>query len=452
MVRSTRHHSTTAPLTFVLGIATGILSRLSSRSFLRVGLCAALLVVLGATASATATPLPLDSAHVRVRVMAQRSVASVDIQVREGTLQVRIPNTPPVLRVRSNQRAVVGVRRNEVSLRRGARGLYAPSLHLVPSNDAVWTLKLTDGTLRTYSGGLRIEPDPDRAGTLQLVNLVPIEDYVASVVAGEYPFEDDLEGSKAMAVVARTYALRASEKFGGAYDHVDHTLSQVYRGHRAITGTARQAADATRGQVLTHDGTLIEAVYFSSSGGHTANHEDVWDADRVLPYLRGRPDPHDRPSPHHEWTIRIPRQPMLDALTRDQGFQVEGFLIDDRSEEGRVRHVKLLRPDGTTHQMQANAFRLIVSRGVPDVTLKSTWFDARREGDEYVFEGRGYGHGVGLSQWGAHIMADDGADYQEILRFYYTGVRIERIDGVQVAPPVLPVATDRVDPPRRLGW
>jgi len=316
----------------------------------------------------------------------------------------------------------------------------------------VWTLKVSDGTLRTYSGGLRIEPDPNQAGTLQLVNLVPIEDYVASVVASEYPFEDDLSGSKAMAVVARTYALRAAEKFDGAYDHVDHTLSQVYRGHHAITGTARRAADATRGQVLTHDGTLIEAVYFSSSGGHTANHEDVWEADRVLPYLRGRPDPHDRPSPHHEWTTRIPRTPMLQALTRDQEFQVEGFLIDDRSEEGRVRHVKLLRPDGTTHQMQANAFRLIVSRGVPDVTLKSTWFDARREGDEYVFEGRGYGHGVGLSQWGAHIMADNGAGYQEILRFYYSGVRVERIDGVQVAPPVLPVATDRVDPPRRLGW
>lgn len=394
----------------------------------------------------------VDSTHVRVRVLDRHTVTSVQVQVQEGTLQVRIPNTPPVLRVSTGQGATVGLRTNEVVLQRGSRGLYAPTLHLTPSNTARWTLTLENGTVRTYTGGLRVEPDPNRSGALLLVNLVPIEDYVASVVASEYPFDDDLEGSKAMAVVARTYALRAAEKFNGAYDHVDHTLSQVYRGSRAVTGTARRATDATRGQVLTHDGTLIEAVYFSSSGGHTANHEDVWDADRVLPYLRGRPDPHDRSSPHHEWTARINRSALLRALSQDQGIAVEGFLIGDRSDEGRVRHVDLLRPDGSKHRMQANAFRLVISQNVSGASLKSTWFDARRRGDTYIFDGRGYGHGVGLGQWGAHLMADDGASYKEILRFYYRGVRIERIDGVQVAPPVLPVANDRVAPPRRIGW
>jgi stage II sporulation protein D len=400
---------------------------------------------------APAAPMA-DSTHVRVRILDRHTVRSMEVQLQEGTLQVRIPDTPPVLRVSAGQTASVGVRGAEVSLRRGKRGLYAPSLLLRPSGEATWTLKLENGTTRTYTGSLRLQPDPERAGALLLVNLVPLEDYVASVVASEYPFDDDLEGAKAMAVVARTYALRAAKKFEGAYDHVDHTLSQVYRGHRAVTGHARQAADATRGQVLTHDGTLIEAVYFSSSGGHTANHEDVWDADRVLPYLRGRPDPHDRPSPHHEWTTRIDRTTLLQALSDAKGFSVDGFLIADRSDEGRVRHVDLLRPDGSKHRMQANAFRLIVSRRVADARLKSTWFDARRRGTAYVFEGRGYGHGVGLSQWGAHIMAGNGADYQEILRFYYAGVRIERLDGVQVAPPVLPVANEQVDTPRRIGW
>ena len=393
-----------------------------------------------------------DSTHVRVRVMDRHASAKAQLALESGTLHVRIPNTPPVLRISAQRSVTIGVRGQEVFLKRGKRGLYAPSLHLTSSREAVWSLKLDNGAVRTYSGGLRMEPDPKQQGTLLLVNVVPLEEYVASVVASEYPFEDDLEGAKAMAIVARTYALRASEKFDGAYDHVDHTLSQVYRGRRAVTGTARRATAATRGEVLTHNGTLIEAVYFSSSGGHTANHEDVWNADRVLPYLRGRPDPYDRPSPHHEWTTRISRPKLLRALTRDQGFRVEGFLIADRTEVGRVRTIDLLRPDGTRHNIRANAFRLIISRAVPDANLKSTWFDARRDGASYVFEGRGYGHGVGLSQWGAHIMATKGADHEEILNFYNSDVHIERMDGVQVAPPVLPVADEQIDTPRRIGW
>jgi stage II sporulation protein D len=94
---------------------------------------------------------------------------------------------------------------------------------------------------------------------------------------------------------------------------------------------------------------------------------------------------------------------------------------------------------------------------VDGAPLKSTWFDARRQGDRYVFNGRGFGHGVGLSQWGAHAMAEQGSDYREILRFYYTGVEIEPVGDVEFDPVTAPVAKK---PPaqetdssgQRIGW
>jgi stage II sporulation protein D len=88
--------------------------------------------------------------------------------------------------------------------------------------------------------------------------------------------------------------------------------------------------------------------------------------------------------------------------------------------------------------------------------MKSTWFDARREGDEYVLDGRGFGHGVGLSQWGAHEMSQRGKSYRDILSFYYDDIRVQRLDGVKVAPTLPPVAKEESKPPSRnggrIGW
>jgi stage II sporulation protein D len=249
--------------------------------------------------------------------------------------------------------------------------------------------------------------------------------------------------------------LFASEKFGGTYDQADGTVSQVYKGVTAVTDASRTATRRTEGEVLTHDRTLIQAVYFSSSGGHTANNEDVWEAKQPIPYLRGREDPYDEASPHHTWSATVDRSSLLQVLTRRRGTSVEGFTIDSRAPHGRVTTINVLQSDGTRHEMNANAFRLAVNRGVEGAPLKSTWFDARRSGSQYVFDGRGFGHGVGLSQWGAHAMAEQGEDYRDILRYYYTDVAIRPLDEVQTDPQAAPIARTP-DPPaddeRRIGW
>ncbi|WP_179862101.1 SpoIID/LytB domain-containing protein [Longibacter salinarum] len=396
--------------------------------------------------------------HVRVRVLGSQKPTSVSVKATGGDLRIHLPSTSsPVMRLRPGESATLSLRGPEVAIERSADGIYASALDIQPDEGVTWTLTSGDVT-RAYTGPLHVEPD---GSSLQLVNHAPLDDYVASVVAAEYGFKD-LEGSKAMAVVARTYGVRASDKFNsGDYDHVDNTVSQVYRGVRAITPTSRRATQATAGQVLTYDGSLIEAVYFSSSGGHTANNEDVWDAKDVLPYLRGKRDPYDRNSPHHRWSTSVPSSQLLSALSNEFGTRITGFVLGKRSSEGRLKTVTLLTPGGRM-TVRANNFRLAITRRLPDADLKSTWFDASRNGNTYRFSGRGFGHGVGLSQWGIHEMSDQGRDYQDMLSFYYSGVDIRSFDGAQIDAPARPVASNppkerkkeekEEETTRRIGW
>jgi stage II sporulation protein D len=110
--------------------------------------------------------------------------------------------------------------------------------------------------------------------------------------------------------------------------------------------------------------------------------------------------------------------------------------------------------------VRANEFRLAVTRRMPDADLKSTWFDASRRGNRYEFSGRGFGHGVGLSQWGIHEMSDRGKSYREMLSFYYTDVEIRSADGDLIEAPAPPVAASpsperekrEEETTRRIGW
>jgi stage II sporulation protein D len=419
-----------------------------------VSLCLALLLALPADAQ--------DAAHaVRVRVLDAHDVTRVTLRAVDGTVRLATGEAASTLaRLDPGETASIGTRSGEVYVRLGQGGFYAQSLRVLPTASRTrWSLSHDGNGTTTYAGSLAVEVDTDDSDGLQLVNMVPLETYVAGVVASEYTL-DDTEGMKAMAVVARTYALQGATASNGAYDHVDHVRSQVYRGVGSITAEARSAAEATRGEVLTHDGRIIQAVYSSSSGGHTANNEDVWDADEELPYLRGKRDPYDTASPHGDWQASVSRPVLLRALSRHYGLDVNGFLLGDRSADGRVETVDLLGTNGSTRTVSSNDFRLAVNRSLSGVNLKSTLFDARRSGDRYVFEGQGFGHGVGLSQWGAHEMANRGFGYRDILAFYYTDIALTTLDDADATPlePTTPIASNpapeasETETTRRIGW
>jgi stage II sporulation protein D len=465
---ASEHRSYTRKFKSVGPIFTDVRRMMASSFVCRWTILCLLCVGLTGLGPAAADPDPTDTTRVRVRLNNKSVIESVDLTVKEGPIAVHLPGGGrPVMRLQSGETTTLGIRQSDVFVRRGNNGLYATKLRLRPTGtDAEWSLAFQNET-RTYTGSLYLAPAPESG--LLVVNNVPLEDYVASVVASEYGL-DDQAGRRAMAVVARTYGLFTSEKFGGTYDQADGTASQVYKGAGAVTSASRRATTDTRGEVLTYDGTLIQAVYFSSSGGHTADNEAVWNAKKPIPYLRGKEDPYDSNSPHHTWSASVSRSQMLQVLTRAHGSLVKGFTIDERSSDGRVKTINLLQSSGSPAEMNANDFRLVVNRGVDGDPLKSTWFDARRSGNQYVFDGHGFGHGVGLNQWGAHEMAKRGKSYRDILTFYYTGVDIEQLGGVDKDPRDAPVArtppTPEPDPAsptetrersvdtdqRRIGW
>lgn len=400
-----------------------ILRSVAGPLFLSAGL------ILSTTAHKTLAAMQDDDPVVRVRLFESTKPASINVGSETGLALFAGEYENPIGRARPDERVAVSLRNGEVLVTIDGNEIQAQALRITSEDEQGLFIEATENgrnVLRTYAGGLTISADPNAESRLLVVNQVPLEDYVAGVLPNEYPFKD-AEGTKAMAVVIRTYAIKSAGKFGPDYDHVDGIRSQVYRGTLGVTPHVKGAVEATAGQILSHKGSLIEAVHFASSGGHTADNETVWQS-QPLPYLRGKADPYDS-DPQKHWTTRITRSDLLRLLTRTYGASVEGVLFEKRSEDGRIAFVTLIFANGKRRDVSSNDFRLRVNGQFGVNTIKSTLFTARRSGDDYVFEGRGRGHGVGLSQVGAHEMANRGHSYQEILSFYFTGVSIGNLSG-----------------------
>jgi stage II sporulation protein D len=384
----------------------------------------------------------LDDTIVRVRVFDLERPGTITLKAEAGPIDFygdgRLLLTLPAGRTASVELSGARVRVRVASTVEDAGILMAR-----PRPGAV--MRLTAGrTSRAYRGDLEVAPE----GTaLRLINVISLEDYVPSVVPVEYPFQE-IEGVKAQTILVRTYAVKSRGRFG-THDLVDHVQSQVYRGLESETRLAREVASQTRGEILTYQGQPIEAVYSSSSGGHTADNDAVWQG-RPLAYLRGRPDPYDRIAPHHRWNQSVDRGQLLRALSQAYGFNVSDFSVAGTSREGRVTSVRL---HGSRELVeQGNAFRLKVNAAMGREVLRSTFFTVQRQGAQYVFSGGGWGHGVGMSQFGARQQAIQGHTYQEILAFYFQGAVLDRwgYGGAPMAVTANPPAS-RVERPAERG-
>jgi stage II sporulation protein D len=270
------------------------------------------------------------------------------------------------------------------------------------------------------------------ADGMDVVNEVPLEDYVAGTLLREvYP---SWEGAvlQSQAVVIRTYALHAVAKEAGEPFHVRAgTRSQVYGGIDAEAPPATRSAAATRGQYLAYRGEPILAVYHASAGGRTASAEEVWG--RSVPYLVSVPVEGEEESPDTYWRAPLSRT-ILGRALESMGHRlgvIREVEVVRRSKSGRV---KIVRVSGSSGRVDVEARRLRSSVG--NDTLRSTRFVVRPEGDSFLFVGSGRGHGVGMSQWGAKAMSERGADYREILAWFYPGTTLARLDGAPVPPSV----------------
>ncbi len=249
---------------------------------------------------------------------------------------------------------------------------------------------------------------------LYIVNELPLEEYVRDVVAAEVSPAWDMEALKAQAVISRTYALYQKSANGNSMYHLaSSVLHQAYKGKTTDSRVA-YAVSATAGEVLTFEGNLIESFYHSTSCGKTEIPEEIFG--KQYPYLKSL-EANCELSPYAIWERTI----SVDEIEKAAGiFNIQDMSIASYTATNRVKQLTIKTDSGLTTM---NATDLRKSLGWS--RLPSTNFTLKRNGDEYIFLGNGYGHGVGLCQWCMLRMALDGAKYTDILSFFYPGAILQ---------------------------
>ena len=251
-----------------------------------------------------------------------------------------------------------------------------------------------------------------------------IETYVAGVVAGEMKNDWPMEALKAQAILARTFVLKfcqdKASKYEGADISTDVAEAQAYAPN-SVNARVRQAVDETRGMALSWKGEYPNAWFHAHSGGMTEL------PSVALEYRGGDPEylkpiasqeSEKAPESAKHWTARFTREQVARACA-DAGAQVGAVETVELGEKGESGRAKTLLVNGKA--VSAPSFRIQIGAN----KLKSTLIDSvKAEGDDIIFEGRGFGHGVGLSQWGAYQMAEAGRTAQQILEKYFPGVGI----------------------------
>ncbi len=255
-------------------------------------------------------------------------------------------------------------------------------------------------------------------GRLLVINVVKMDEYLYGVVASEISGGWDPEALKAQAVAARTYAYyHIMNNKESLYD-LDATSSfQVYGGVSVENDAVRRAVNATAGEIAVFDNKPILAYFHSTCGGRTINARYVW-GNSDLKYLRGVRCEYCKGSPHYAWEEKISLYDIRLHLSRKYHGVGPVNGISLRKADGRVISVVVTHRNGTV-KMTGNEFRLLF----PEKKIRSLSFEAYKESDGLVLHGHGWGHGVGLCQWGAYGMAKEGKSYRDILKYYYRGIR-----------------------------
>ncbi|MBI5663927.1 MAG: SpoIID/LytB domain-containing protein [Nitrospirae bacterium] len=266
-----------------------------------------------------------------------------------------------------------------------------------------------------YYGSLEVLKDKNG---LYVINNLPFEEYIEGVVAAEIGREWETEALKAQAVISRTYAtFYKSFNSGNSYHITSSALHQLYKGKNEDP-LITDAVKATAGEILTYQNQPIRSFFHATCGGKTELPEEVWK--ESYPYLTSV-DCFGRNAPYDNWQRRFSLKEISDALGIGS---VKEINISSFTASGRVKTLIITLQDtsgNTTREINATDLRKLL--GFKE--LPSTQFSLAKTGNVIIFTGSGYGHGVGLSQWGALEMARQGKNYREILSHFYPGATLK---------------------------
>jgi len=351
-------------------------------------------------------PNVMCAQDVRVRLYTARPPEALSIRGLDGEVHWRLC---PDCAEKSGRELLVGSRDENDSMEFFVTGHYE--------------LRPTSGPLFSGSYPAHIER---RAGRLFVTVTMPLEEYVPAVLMAESGDFENVESQKAMAVVARTYALRfMGQHAQDGFDFCDTTHCQVF-GWKGANAAVRAAVNATRGEVLRFEGKLAQAFYHQNCGGTTAAAREAWPTVTEA-YLTSHADTYCVARGVLKWESAI-RVADLDRALRSAGLTMppgwREIEVVSRSESGRAQRLKLSGGADGNAPISASTFRFAVDRELGWNKIRSDLYDVRNAGEQIVFSGRGSGHGVGMCQAGAEEMAREGKTYREILSFYYPGTQL----------------------------
>ncbi len=334
-------------------------------------------------------------------------------------------------------------------------------LKITTEKNRIWVKESESNKLRLYGGKLKIQPNS--YGDFTLVNEVPLETYLRGVVPYEIGPNAPQKAMEAQTIIARTYALRNVRRFAADdYQLCASTHCQVYYGLTQTNSRVDRAISATKGLVLTYNSELVDALYFSTSGGITANFSDIWDGE-ARPYLKPVIDASNPP-----WNLsqtledeanfrrfltqrngfnetgrrlfRWSRRSTLEELTEDlQKYlerikhpladinEISSLEIVKRSTSGRILQLDVQTDLGII-ELHKTEIRSALGPPISTLFYLEPHLDSEEKLVAYTFVGGGFGHGVGLSQFGSYKLAQLGFSAKQILAFYYQGALLQPLD------------------------
>ncbi|MDD5044598.1 MAG: SpoIID/LytB domain-containing protein [Candidatus Omnitrophica bacterium] len=344
-----------------------------------------------------------------VRIAIMKDVAAFDLSV-SGAYQV-VDTNNTVLARGSNLKTKIIM---------APKGFYINSLNIEEIKATIKprnpdSIRIND---RRFRGDIMLIGKP--SGIL-VINFLNLEDYLKGVLYHEISHYWPIEAIKAQAVVSRTFALyQSAENKNKEYDMTCDIYSQMYGGRTSERWRTSMAVDKTRGQVIKYQGAILPAYFHATCGGSTEDANVLWNIDLVP--LKGVICNFCKKSPHYDWTTILTLDAIKSALNKSK-YRVNiirNIVIKERNKTNRINKIEIIT-DAKNIDISGKDFRNIIGPNV----IKSLNFGLKIQDENVEFQGIGWGHGVGMCQWGAYFMARSGASYEEIIQYYYPG-------GVQI--------------------
>lgn len=356
----------------------------------------------------------------QARAAAAEPVVRVEVLAAAASVRVTVPGPCQVLELPSRRvlttfpsLAWQEARPTPQGVRLGPWQSSAPQIQILPTDSPL--IFLNGARYRGRLTLVRVD-----AARLQIVNAVPLEAYLRGVVPAEVDARWPMEALKAQAIIARTFTLlQITDRAAQPFD-VTASWPQLYGGLAAERPRATQAVELTRGLILTAGGSLLPTYYHTVCGGRTEDVGQLWPKTQRAP-LRGVECRHCRRAPQFHWTLAVDDGALRRALQRGgvSVGAVRQVAITSRNRSGRVVGLRVAGDEGTV-TVPAPRWRAWLGAN----RLRSTNFVIRRRAGGWVFDGYGWGHGVGLCQWGAAALGQRKRTAEQILAFYYPGAEI----------------------------